>query len=258
MGDVLDTLARDAKATIESGYYEAAKLTKTGNISLKNAILESQASAIITEIKAASPSKGTIRTDVKAGKIAKEMQKGGAIAISVLTEPLHFNGSIEALTEARKAVKLPILMKDIVVSPIQISSASRMGANAVLLIKSIFDRGYGQKNLEEMIAGAQLLGLEVLLETHTSSEFVSAMKTDADLIGINNRDLGTFKVDLNTTKNILAKNGTRSKFVISESGISSPEDIRFLKESGASAFLVGSAIMSNENIEEKVRELVNS
>ncbi len=256
MGDALDMLMRSAKATIENGYYDTAKSIKNSHFSLKNAILGSQANPIITEIKAASPSKGTIRNDFKACEVAKEMQKGGATAISVLTEPTHFQGSLEALTEVRKTVKLPILMKDIIISPLQISAAAKMGANAILLIKTIFDRRYSQKTLEEMIAGAHSLGLEVVLETHTSSEFGLAIKTDADLIGINNRDLGSFKVDLNTTKNILAKKKTIGKLVVSESGINSPEDIRHLRESGASAFLVGSAIMSSENIKEKVSELV--
>jgi indole-3-glycerol phosphate synthase len=186
------------------------------------------------------------------------MAKGGATAISVLTEPKHFNGSLEALAEAREAVKLPILMKDIILSPLQIHAASKIGANAVLLIKALFDRGYCERSLDEMISGAHLLGLEVLLETHTESEFCSAVKTGADLIGINNRNLGTLKVDLNVTKKILLKNDPNGKLVISESGINTPADILFLRESGARAFLIGSAIMSNDNIEEKVKEFVNA
>ena len=186
------------------------------------------------------------------------MQRGGATALSVLTEPKQFNGSLEALAQARKAVKLPILMKDIILSPIQIQAASKMGANAVLLIKALFDRGYCDRSLDEMIAGAHMLGLEVLLETHTESEFCSAVKTDADLIGINNRNLATLKVDLNVTKKILSKNDPNGKLVVSESGINTPADIRFLRESGARAFLIGSAIMSADNIEQKVKEFVNA
>jgi indole-3-glycerol phosphate synthase len=149
-------------------------------------------------------------------------------------------------------------MKDIILSPLQIQTASKMGANAVLLIKALFDRGYCERSLDEMIAGAHLLGLEVLLETHTESEFQSAIKTGADLIGINNRNLGTLKVDLNVTKQILAKTNPKDKVVVSESGISTPADIRFLRESGACVFLIGSAIMSSDNIEEKVSEFVNT
>jgi indole-3-glycerol phosphate synthase len=256
MGDFLDILAHDAQATIDSEYYETAKSTEYMRVSLKKAILESRINPVITEIKAASPSKGTLR-QVKAAEIAKDMEKGGAVAISVLTEPVHFNGSLETLAQARRAVRLPILMKDIILSPLQISVASKMGANAILLIKALFDRGYAQKNLNEMIAGAHALGIEVLLETHTASEFVSVLETDADLVGINNRDLRTLRVNLNTTNRILAKNKSKDKLVISESGINTPADIHFLRESGASAFLIGSAVMLAENIEEKVKELAN-
>ena len=258
MSDFLDVLRRDANETIESGYYETLKPTERIRISLRKAILESKALPVITEIKAASPSAGVIRKNVKASMIAKAMAKGGATAISVLTEPKHFNGSMEALTETREAVKLPILMKDIILSPIQIEAAAKIGANAVLLIKALFDRRYCEKNINEMIDGAHLFGLEILLETHTESEFQSAIKTGADLIGINNRNLATLKVDLNVTKQILAENNPEGKVVVSESGINTPADIRFLRESGACAFLIGSAIMSTNNIEEKVNEFVNA
>ncbi len=148
-------------------------------------------------------------------------------------------------------------MKDIILSPIQINAASKQGANAVLLIQALFDRGYSEKSLDEMITGAHLLGLEVLLETHTLPSSLPAIKTDADLIGINNRNLATLKVDLNVTKEILSKLTYKGKLIVSESGINTPADIHFLRESGASAFLIGSAIMANDNVEEKVREFVN-
>jgi len=258
MSDYLDVLARVAQTTIEDEYYDAAKPAKSLRLSLRKAILECQAVPIISEIKSASPSAGVIRLNVDSGAVARAMRAGGALALSVLTEPKQFNGSLEALASARKAVKLPILMKDIILSPIQIHAASKMGANSVLLIKALFDRGYCEKTLEEMIAGAHVLGLEVLLETHTEAEFCSAVETDADLIGINNRNLGTLKVDLNVTKNILFKNDPQGKLVVSESGIKTSADIRFLRESGACAFLVGSAIMSTGDVEAKVTEFVNA
>ncbi len=199
-----------------------------------------------------------IRENVEPALVAAAIERGGATALSVLTEPKQFSGSIEALVQARQAVKLPILMKDIIISPIQIQAASKLGANAVLLIQALFDRGYSEKTLQEMINGAHMLGLEVLLEIHTLSEFVSALKTDADLIGINNRNLATLKVDLNVTKKILQSINPKNKVIVSESGIQTPADIRFLRESGATAFLIGSAIMSSDNIEEKVREFVTA
>jgi indole-3-glycerol phosphate synthase len=258
MSDYLDVLARVAQVTIDDEYYETATQADSLHISLKKAILECRAVPVIAEIKSASPSAGVIKESVNASEIARAMERGGAVALSVLTEPKQFNGSLEALTEAREAVKLPILMKDIILSPIQIQAASKLGANAVLLIKALFDRGYVSRSLDEMIAGAHLLGLEVLLETHTLSEFVSALKVDADLIGINNRSLATLKVDLNVTKKILQSINPKNKLIVSESGINTPSDVRFQLENGASAFLIGSAIMSADNVEEKVREFVNA
>ena len=258
MSDFLDVLARVAQITIEDEYYDAAKPAESLHCSLRKAILGCQAVPIVTEIKSASPSAGLIRLNVNSTEVAKAMRAGGAVALSVLTEPKQFNGSLEALASAREAVELPILMKDIILSPIQIQAASKMGANAVLLIKALFDRGYCEKSLEEMIVGAHMLGLEVLLEAHTEAEFCSAVETDADLIGINNRNLGTLKVDLNVTKNILSKNDANGKLVISESGIKTTADISFLRESGACAFLIGSAIMSTGDVEANVRKFVNA
>lgn len=258
MSDFLDVLARVAQINIESEYYDNITPLENSRDSLKKAIVACKANPIITEIKIASPSAGVIRTNVEPAAIAKAMEKGGATALSVLTEPKQFSGSLEALAQARKAVKLPILMKDIILSPIQIQAGSKLGANAVLLIKALFDRGYAEKTLNEMIAGAHMFGLEVLLETHTLSEFVSSLKTDADLIGINNRDLATLKVDLNVTKTILQSINPENKIVVSESGINTPAEIHSLRESGASAFLIGSAIMLSDNVEEKVREFVNA
>jgi indole-3-glycerol phosphate synthase len=258
MSDFLDVLARVAQINIESEYYDNITPVEAVRISLKKAVLDCKSNSIITEIKAASPSAGVIRKNIEPAAIAKAMERGGASALSVLTEPKQFSGSLEALSQARKAVKLPILMKDIILSPIQIQAATKLGANAVLLIKALFDRCYSDKTLEEMIAGAHMLGLEVLVETHTLSEFVSALKTDADLIGINNRNLATLKVDLNVTKTILQSINPKNKVVVSESGINTAADVHFLREMGASAFLIGSAIMLSDNIEEKVREFVTA
>jgi len=257
MPDFLDKLARDAKATIDDGYYEGSWRTATPLVSLKEAILKCANAPVITEIKATSPSKGTIRASFEAGKIAQAMERGGAVGISVLTEPKNFKGSLKSLFETRRAVKLPVLMKDIVINPKQLEAASKAGANAVLLIQALFDRGYCECTIEEMITKAHSENLEVLLETHSLEEFRFAVQSDADLVGINNRNLGTLKVDLNVTKQILENSETNGKIVVSESGIESPADISFLRECGANAFLVGSAVMLAEDIEIKVRELVN-
>jgi indole-3-glycerol phosphate synthase len=257
MADFLDTLAQSAQETINSGYYEAIKETATSHISLKKAILETKNAAVITEIKAASPSAGTIRENLASG-IAESMEKGGAVGISVLTEPKHFNGSLRSLVEAQKAVKLPILMKDIILNPVQLEAASKAGANAALLIEALFDRGYCECTVNDMIARAHSAGLEVLLETHTADEFRCAVRTHADLVGINNRDLATLKVDLNVTKRILERNSAEGKIVVSESGINTPADLHFLRECGANAFLIGSAVMLADNVEKKVKEFVSA
>ena len=258
MADFLDTLAQSAKATICSGYYEALTETAQLHVSLKKAILEAKHAPVITEIKAASPSAGTIRKKVDARRIAENMEKGGAVGISVLTEPQHFHGSLRSLVEARKAVRLPILMKDIILSTVQIETASKLGANVVLLIKALFDRGYCERTLSDMIATAHSKGLEVLLETHSAEEFRCAVRTPADLVGINNRDLATLKVDLDVTKSILERNSAEGKVVVSESGINSPADLPFLRGCGAHAFLIGSAIMLSDHIEETVKEFVSA
>ncbi len=258
MIDFLDTLAMDATKTIDSGYYKTSAFTKQPKISLKKAILECKANPVITEIKAASPSLGTIRSQVNPIEIAQAMEKGGAVGISVLTEPKHFNGSLSALIQAREAVKLPILMKDIFIVAEQIEVAAQIGADAVLLIQALFDKGCCEMSVDKTVAFAHSMGLEVLLETHTEAEFRSAVETKADLVGINNRNLATLKIDLNTTKEILRKNITCGKIVVSESGIKTPQDLRFLRECGAKAFLIGSSIMLAENIEEKVKEFVEA
>ena len=258
MADFLDVLAQDAKKTVRNGYYKhVSQGTATGE-SLKKAITECKTAPVITEIKAASPSAGVIKKNLDAIELAQAMEKGGAVGLSVLTEPTHFQGSLRSLVKARKIVKLPILMKDIIISPIQIKTASKVGANVVLLIQALFDRGYCESSINEMINIAHSANLEVLLETHNEPEFRSAINTGADLIGINNRNLGTLKVDLNVTRQILKDNCKSGRIVVSESGINSPADLRFLRESGAQAFLVGSAIMRSENVEEKVKELVQA
>jgi len=259
MSDFLDTLAMDASRTVDSGYYRSLKASKQVKASFKAAILTCKANAVISEIKAASPSAGTIRSSVNPAAVAQSMQRGGAVGLSVLTEPKHFNGSLSALSQAREAVNLPILMKDIVIVLDQIDAASKVGANAVLLIQALFDRGCCEVAVDKAIAYAHSLGLEVLLETHTEAEYAKALESKADLIGINNRNLATLKIDLNTTKTILQKHGKGGKkTVISESGIKSAADLRFLRGSGADAFLIGSSIMLTDDVESKVKEFVEA
>jgi indole-3-glycerol phosphate synthase len=258
MPDFLDALARDAKATIKAGYYEHLTEAITEPVSLKSAVQRSHHTPVIAEIKGASPSAGVIRQDFSAEKVASAMVKGGAVGISVLTEPKHFEGSLANLVKVRGAVELPVLMKDIIVGHRQLEAAERTGANCVLLIQALFDRGYGELGVHEMIEAAHSRKLEVLLEVHDEEEFQRALSSDADLVGINNRNLATLEVDLNVTRRILEKKPEDNVIVVSESGIHSAADILFLRKCGAKAFLVGSAIMSAENVEEKAREFVSA
>ncbi len=258
MPDYIDTLARDAMKSIKEGHYETSAKVASPPRSLKEAILNARRTPIISEVKFASPSKGTLRENGDLKKIVRDMEEGGTTGISILTEPKHFNGHIKYVTEARGQVDVPILMKDIILSPVQIESASRSGANAILLIQALFDRGYCDLDVQSMIEHAHSKNLEALLEVHTEDEFLTAVKTNADLIGINNRDLKTLQVNLEVTKRILTKHSPGGKVIVSESGINTPQDISFLRNCGAQAFLVGTAIMKASNIRDKVKQLVES
>jgi indole-3-glycerol phosphate synthase len=256
MADFLDILAKNAKKNVKNGYYEDVTKIRKISVSLRKAILKEKKAAVITEIKAASPSAGIIKERINPQEISKSMENGGATAISVLTEPNYFKGSLTSLAATRKSVKIPILMKDIIVNSLQLEAGLKGGADVILLIKAIFDRGYCDSSLDKIISHAHSKGLEVLLETHNKKEFNAALNTAADLVGINNRDLGSLKVDLNVTKRVLKGINKKGKLVVGESGINTSADLKFIHECGADAFLIGSAIMKSTNIEEKVKEFV--
>ncbi len=257
MSDFLDTLAQDAKRTVESGYYQT-EAVEHKICSLKENIVKCERNPIIAEIKLSSPSKTIVRGGVNVVDVASSMRKGGCIGISILTEPKHFKGSLNDFKKIREKTSIPLLMKDFVIDKVQVEAASKIGADAILLIQALFDRNYCNSGLCEMIEYAHCHKIEVLLEAHSEDEFQRAVGTDADLIGINNRDLKTLAIDLCTTEQILMKHHGRSQIIVSESGIESAQQIRFLRGAGAKAFLVGTAIMSAHNIEEKVRELVEA
>ncbi len=264
MGDFLDILAATAKKNIDSGYYDVeSKIQRTvvAKASLKDAIKKCRKNAVISEIKFSSPSSGVLRKRRNVKTLSKEMVEAGAVGISVLTEPSYFSGSLENLAEVRLSIHAPLLMKDIILSRCQIDVAHNLGADSILLILSLFERGYCESDINEMIGYAHSKGLEVLLETHTAEEFRKALSTNAEMIGINNRDLRTLKVNLYTTKKILEKFGRAEiddKIVVSESGIKSPEDILLLRKCGVHAFLVGSSIMRSNNIKDFIARLVNA
>ncbi len=252
---LLDKLVKDTLKDIENGYYNLNLRVYHHNPKLSNTILNCKKVPIISEIKFASPSLGTIREYTNPVKIAKDMIDAGAIGISVLTNSA-FKGSLNYLLNVRVAIDMPILMKDIIIDKIQIDAAYRSGADCILLIYSIF-KDYYPNNLEEFIDYAHKNNLEVLLEVHDKDEFDKALMLNADMIGINNRDLRTMEIDINNTERVLS-NKVTNKIIISESGIDKPEDIRRLYKMGVKGFLIGTSIMRSNNIKDKLSELVRS
>ena len=258
MGDFLDVLAAEARRTIAKGYYAVEGEAERSKLSLRKAIETCSTNPVISEVKKASPSLGSIRPGIDAAEAALAMEAAGAAGISVLTEPKHFGGSLQSIQKVRETVEVPVLMKDFVLSPTQVDSAYETGADAILLIKAIFERGLSTCDIDTMIDYAHKKGLEVLLESHTVEEFEGALRSSADLIGINNRDLRTLDVDIRVTGSILGENEPGNRIVVSESGIRTPQDIRLLKEAGAGAFLIGSAIMQSDDIGSAVRRFATA
>jgi indole-3-glycerol phosphate synthase len=218
---------------------------------------------IITEVKFSSPSKGIIvhSKNVNPVDIANQMISGGAVGLSVLTQKYFFNGSVNNFTVIRKNASVPMLMKDIIVSENQIDCAKKIGADYVLLIKTVFDKNLAEASIEKFSEYSHRKGLNILYEVHLENEFKEILDFKLgrnDLIGINNRNLDNLKIDLKTTENLLKKYDKGSNLIVSESGIENTEQIRYLKKAGADAFLIGTSIMENhENISSKVKELVN-
>jgi len=262
----LNDLANNSYRALNEGVYDAVEYDHSRHeaIGLRKSILASPHAPLIAEIKFASPSKGKI---VESGdrkidnlpRLASMMVESGAIGLSILTQPYVFGGSPDYLGAIRKTTSAPLLMKDIIVSETQIDSAKRLGADCVLLIKSLFDNNLTEGSMERFVEYTIKRGLQLVLEVHSEQEFKEVLKSPIDtrrtLVGINNRDLLTLRVDIETTPNLLKKYDKGKNMVISESGISKPEEIQLLKKAGADAFLVGTSIMESDNIPSKVSEL---
>lgn len=198
--------------------------------------------AFICEIKKASPSKGLIDKEFKYLDIAKEYEKAGAAAISVLTEPHFFQGSNEYLKEISENVQTPLLRKDFTIDEYQIYVAKLKGASAVLLIAALLT----EDEISKFIALSDSLGLDALVEVHTESEMRSALRCNAKILGVNNRNLKNFEVDLNTTLQL--RNMAPDNVVfISESGIKTPDDIKKLQDNNVSAVLIGETLMRSKD-----------
>jgi indole-3-glycerol phosphate synthase len=208
---------------------------------------------LIAEIKFASPSAGTIREKTDPVSIGKIYETSGASAISVLTDKKFFNGDIRNLPVLKRAVSIPILKKDFIIDETQIHEAKTFGADAVLLIARILS----SSRLKDLLELCKEYGLSALTEIHDQKDLEQSFECGADIIGINNRDLDTFNVDINTTTN-LAGLVPESCVLVSESGIGKAEDIISLEGKGINAVLVGSALMSSGDPGLKTRELVEA
>lgn len=206
--------------------------------------------SVISEVKKASPSKGLIQPDFHPVKIALEYEKNGANAISCLTEEHYFQGSSQFLADIRKNVDIPILRKDFIFDEYQIFEAKKLGANAVLLISAVLSSA----QMQEYSELAHSLGLECLVEVHNKEEYRKTEGFKADMLGINNRDLYTFDVDLNTTGRLKEIVGEQS-VLVSESGIKDNEDMKTVRALGADAVLIGETLMRSGNIGETLKAL---
>jgi indole-3-glycerol phosphate synthase len=207
---------------------------------------------LIAEVKQASPSRGMLRPNLNPVELARTYAEGGAAAISVLTEASYFMGSSEHMAAIKGVVGLPLLRKDFIFDPYQIHESRAYGADALLLIVAILSQG----QLKDLLSLSHSLGLKCLVEVHNEVEVEEAVLSEAELIGINNRDLNTFAIDINTTRRLRSL-VPREKIVVSESGISGRKDIEKLRKWGVDAVLVGEALVMAGDVRAKMRELLS-
>jgi len=207
---------------------------------------------LIAEVKKASPSKGVLRADLDPVRLASTYAENGAAAISVLTEVKHFQGNLKYLASIREKVNLPLLRKDFIYEEYQVYESAAYGADAMLLIASILSPG----QLEEMLEISHNIGLFCLVEVHNEEELKKALLAGAGIIGINNRDLNTFKVDIDTTRR-LRMLIPQENIVVSESGIHNRDDMKKMRECKVDAVLVGEALVTATDIPAKMKELLS-
>jgi indole-3-glycerol phosphate synthase len=238
-GADLRELERRAERHVPRGFRRALELKSREGV------------AVIAELKKASPSKGLIREDFRPAELARELETAGATALSVLTDEEFFQGSLGNLREASAAVKVPCLRKDFMVDEFQLLEARANAADAVLLIVSALS----PKDLNALSAGARQHRLDVLCEVHSEEELKDALDAGCDLIGVNTRDLRTFKVDLETAFQ-LAEKFPPGVVRVAESGIHSAKDVAQLRAAGYDAFLVGESLMRADSPGEALRELM--
>lgn len=244
---ILDKIIKEKEkevAALQSSNADFTAINSKKVPTFREQVQQAQKMSIIAEIKRSSPSKGPIQMEVDPVAQAKEYEKLGAAAISVLTDQPFFNGSMDDLRAVREAVHLPILCKDFMIDQIQIDQAKAAGANIILLIVAALDH----EKLTSLYAYAKKLELEVLVEVHNEDEMERALNLGADMIGINNRDLKTFSVDLETTEALATMVMDSETILVSESGIRTREDVVQVESAGASVILVGETLMRSNNL----------
>ncbi len=238
--EIAERRQRVAEADLEARVAEASP--PRGFVAALRRRLEAGESAVIAEIKKASPSKGVIRADFDPPAIARSYEQGGAACLSVLTDVDFFQGADAYLVDARAACSLPVIRKDFIIDPYQLLEARAMGADCVLLIVAALD----QPKLTALYREARSLDLDVLVEVHDRTEMERALTLDLPMVGVNNRDLRSFDTRLETTLELLDLLPTGC-FVVTESGIHAREDVALMRQNGVNAFLVGEAFMRAEN-----------
>lgn len=256
---MLFTIARAVKdrlATIDRVAHQRELEKRLGDCpaspSFRDALAQPGASFIF-EIKRTSPSASHNVVALDVTEIANLYSKSGASAISVLTEPDFFSGSLDDLQTARQVVELPLLRKDFIIDPVQMLEAKVHGASAALLIVALLS----DRQLVDLQLVAQELGLDVLVEVHTEHELERALQSGAHIIGVNNRDLTTLEIDLQTGENLLSK--IPSEYIkVAESGLSTHDDVVRMQKAGADAFLIGTAVVRSDDPAIAIREIMAS
>ena len=243
-----------ANSSVETLHRRALEIRKNAVTHRLHQTLNAPSSAlkIIAEFKRASPSVGMIQSDLSPADAARLYERGGACAVSVLTDEEHFGGSLNDLSAVRSSTHLPVLRKDFIIDEIQIYEAVTAGADAILLIVAALD----DASLGELRKVAEdELGLDALIEVHTSDELRRALNTGAKIIGVNNRDLQTFEVSLSTSERLIAE-APQDSIMISESGLRDPAQLRRLYALGFRGFLIGEQLMRAKNPETALRDLL--
>lgn len=252
LAKILQDVQTEVRLRASARPIEYTHVPRAKKQSLVEAIEKAPKVPLVAEIKRASPSAGDIKPNADVLEVARAMLRGGAISLSVLTEPKYFKGDPKFLREVRNVVKVPLICKDFIVDEYQVLEAAELGADVILLIVKVLGR-----KVRKFMLFAKEFGMESLVEVTDKEELKLAISAGAKLIGINNRDLETLKVDLNRTVKH-APSIPDDVTLVSESGINTPEDVRRMLDAGADAVLVGTALMKADDIEQKVRSLVNA